>query len=408
MPHQQYKDQESRIEAVLDQLLDAASDDREKILEDLAHTDETLAGRARALLNCALDETLGNPSVQSIAPDILHGLANSEEGIRIGERVGPYELTRFIRRGGMGVVYCAQRADGAFEQTVAVKFLPSFLASASRKKLFERERAYLARLEHPNIARIIDAGIAEDQTPYFVMEFIDGEPISQYADKLGLRSTLELFLQLCDAVAYCHRSFIVHGDLKPQNVLVADDRVRLLDFGVGRLITEDDGDDQKDAGLVNGFSRRYAAPEQLHGAAPTIQSDVYSLGIMLHQFISRQSTSPEKLDKPSTPNAQAQDANLPKDLVAIIRRAMAESPADRYESVDALRRDILAWLHDYPVEARDGALAYRGLKFIARNRILIGAMTTVVAALSIGLAAAVWQYRLARLKLLAPEKLRFL
>ncbi len=295
------KDQndDTEIEQLLDQLLDAAEEEREQRLRDIESQDPALAGRARKLLAYALGEDVSvSETVDRVAPDLFAALVNEDEHDRIGEMLGPYRITEFIGRGGMGVVFLAERSDGAYEQSVAIKFTPRFVRSEHSRVLFDRERAHLARLEHPNIARIIDAGVTEDETPYYIMEYVDGERIDHFAGGLPERKRLLLFLQLCDAVAYCHRSLIIHGDIKPGNVLVSDSRVRLLDFGIGHLL--DEAEPNEALADVHAFSPDYAAPEQREGDHPSIQSDIYSLGTLLQKLFT---------------------GGVPEDIAAIIESA---------------------------------------------------------------------------------------
>jgi eukaryotic-like serine/threonine-protein kinase len=383
------------VEQTLDRLLDASDDERATILRNLEIHDAALARRARALLGFALGGATIPDSIDLAAPDLFNALISEDERERIGEQLGAYRITELIRRGGMGVVFLAERADGAYTQKVAIKLVPKTLTGAQGRALFERERVHLARLEHPNIARIIDAGVTFDETPYFIMEFIDGEPINRFADGLGLKERLRLFLQLCDAIAYCHRSLVVHGDIKPGNVLVAEHRVRLLDFGIGRLLNEEDRPNALKR--VHAFSPVYAAPEQLRGEKPTVLSDIYSLGALLHNMLTGLTTG-------QSGNEAAEVSQLPSDITAIIERCLSEAPADRYGSVDALRRDIEAYIDHYPVMARQQTRFYRTRKFIRRNRLLTGATMAIIVGLGAGLATALWQYRIAQTKAMHAQQ----
>jgi eukaryotic-like serine/threonine-protein kinase len=386
------------VEQTLDRLLDASDDERATILRNLEIHDAALARRARVLLGFALGGATIPDTIDLAAPDLFNALIGEDERERIGEQLGAYRITELIRRGGMGVVFLAERADGAYTQKVAVKLVPKTFTGAQGRALFERERVHLARLEHPNIARIIDAGVTFDETPYFIMEFIDGEPINRFADGLGLKERLRLFLQLCDAIAYCHRSLIVHGDIKPGNVLVAEHRVRLLDFGIGRFLGEEDRPDV--IRRVGAFSPVYAAPEQLRGEKPTVLSDIYSLGALLYNVLTGQTA-----DQKGDPGNQAAEVSqLPSDITAIIERCLSETPANRYESVDALRRDIEAYIDHYPVMAHQQTRAYRAQKFIRRNRLLTGATMAVIVGLGAGLATALWQYRIAQTKAMHAQQ----
>lgn len=374
-----------RLEAALDELLDADAQDRPQLLDRLRASDAKLATRAEALLVLALDENALPHNLGDAAPEFFSALSEEDVRAHLGERLGPYRIVEIIRRGGMGIVFRGERADGAFEQSVAIKLIPASIASEGARALFERERQYLARLEHPNIARIIDAGVTKENTPYYIMEYIDGVTIDAHVRDLKAlhRQGLDYFLQLCDAVAYCHRSMVVHGDIKPDNVLVADDRVRLVDFGIGRLLEESErGDIVKQ---LRAYSPGYAAPEQERGESATIQSDVYSLGAVLQRLLS-------PAQEPSDTDFAR---SIPTDLAAIIQRCLSVEATERYESVGALRGDIRGYLNGYPVSAREPTRGYRASKFVRRNKLLVGSTIAIVVALGVGLAVALWQYEVA-------------
>ena len=370
------------VEQLLDALLDAADADRDSLLLEFDASYPKHSVRLRRLLSHALDTQHSiNNTVDRVAPDLFGALVNEDDDRRIGERLGPYRLTERIGRGGMGVVYLAERCDGAYEQAVAVKFMPKFVSSEASRAMFEQERAHLARLEHPNIARIIDAGVASDQSPYFIMEYVDGERIDRAVRDLPLDERLSLFLQLCDAVAYCHRSLVVHGDIKPGNVMVADGRTRLLDFGIGRLLSEQQVSPEVEG--VRAFSPDFGAPEQRAGELPGVQSDVYSLGALLHLLVEECETV---------------------DLKAIIEKCLQFEPSSRYRSIDLLQRDIVATLDHYPVSARQQTRAYRTRKFIRRNRLLVASTAIVILGLGTGLSIATWQYSVAKTEALRSHQ----
>ena len=217
------------------------------------------------------------------------------------------------------------------------------------------------------------------------MEYVDGVNIDAYVRDIGARrrKILDYFLQLCDAVAYCHRSMVVHGDIKPGNVLVSDDRVRLVDFGIGQLLDERGSEDS--ARPLHAYSPRFAAPEQQRGDAATIQSDIYSLGAVLKRLLS------ETQDDSETTSILL----LPPDITAIIDRCLADDPGQRYEDVSSLRADIRNYLNGYPVAAREPTRRYRAGKFVRRNKLLVGSTLAVLISLGVGLAAALWQYDVA-------------
>jgi len=365
-----------RLEGLLDRLLDAEPDEREAILSAQARSEPALADRARALLGYAASSPGIADNVERAAPGLIRAWIESEEPDRVGQRIGAYEIVERIGQGGMGVVYRAERADGLFEQTVAVKFVGAARQSATAHALFDRERSHLARLEHPNIARMIDAGLSADGAPYFIMEHVTGEPLDAHARRVRGRARLALVGQVCDAVAYCHRNLIIHGDIKPGNVLVSDGRARLLDFGVGHLIDASGSSGSK----AKGWSPEFAAPELRAEGVASVQSDIYALGIVIERVLC----------------ARPSDHALSADLKAIVAKATAAEPEHRYDTVAALQADLAAYRDKRPVAARDGGRLYHAWKFVDRERGLVGATILLMTSLAAGLVASLWQYREAR------------
>jgi len=332
-------------------------------------------------------------------------------------RVGAWELTRHIGRGGMGVVYEATRAEGDFAQRVAIKLLRSEgIAELGR---FNVERQILARLEHPGIARLYDGGIAPDGRPYMVMELIAGEPITEYCTRTqaSLEERLRLFVQVCEAVAYAHHNLVVHRDLKPANILVtAAGQVKLLDFGVAKLIAADDQDLTRTAAAP--LTPASAAPEQLLGGPVTTATDVYTLGLLLFELLTgARPWSPAGapiahamrvvLERPapvlSTTAARLTDPPFPPrmlrgDFDAIVAKSLRKEPAHRYTTVDALQLDVERALSGDAVSARSGARMYQLGRFLRRYRWGMVAVIAVVLSLAVGLGAAAWQARRAQVE----------
>ena len=271
------------------------------------------------------------------------------------EQVGAFRLTSLIGEGGMGQVWKAERADGLFEQAVAVKLVHGHLAGLAAGR-FAEERRILARLEHPNIARLIDGGVLENGAPYLVMEFVDGRPIDDAALGLADRGRVALFVQAAEAAQFAHAHLVVHADLKPSNILVdGAGRVRLLDFGIARLLGEE-------AEGLQPMTRDYASPERLAGAAPVVADDIYALGLVLEGLVR---------------------GTRDTDLKAIAAKARADQASERYGDVGALIADLARWHDQLPVSARaaDG-LRYRAGKFIGRHRWGVALTTAAIAALS--------------------------
>ena len=314
-----------------------------------------------------------------------------------GTPIGPYIIREKIGEGGMGVVYLADRADGQFEQRVAIKLVRGGPGITSR---FLRERRILAQLSHPGIARLIDGGLTAEGHPYMVMEFCDGQPISHHCRNLRLRETLQLFRSICDAVEYAHRNLIVHRDLKPANILVnAEGEIKLLDFGIAKLLDRSVEGASTHAGQ-HLFTPDYASPEQIRGDAVTTATDVYSLGAVLFELLAGK--SPHQLTS-YTPHEMtevicqrpAPALRLGNELDHIVAMALRKEPERRYPSVAALAEDIDRFLGDHPVMARGDGTLYRAAKFLRRHAVAASAGSLAVLCLSAGLGVAAWQARIA-------------
>jgi eukaryotic-like serine/threonine-protein kinase len=287
--------------------------------------------------------------------------------LTIGETLGPWRIVGEIGHGGMGLVYRVERSDGHYAQTAALKFIAG-APGAERLAHFARERQLLARLNHPNVARLLDGGASADQRPYLVMEYVDGLHIDRWCSErhLGVQDIVRLFLQVCEAVAFAHRQLIVHCDLKPSNLLVEQTgRVVLLDFGVARLIG---GLDDADAmNRSSGYTPGYASPEQRAGAAVSTASDVYSLGVVLSELLKDASDS------------------VPAELAAVVTQASADDVARRYGSAESLAADLARYLAREPVTAVGGSRWYRARCFGRRHAMPVALSAGLVLALIIGL-----------------------
>ncbi len=304
------------------------------------------------------------------------GLATTthEADVPLPERLGPYRVAELIGEGGMGRVYRAERADGAFERAVAVKLMrhsrvPELLAAQ-----FAREAHILARLEHRNIAQLLDAGVTTGGQSYFVMELVAGRIITQYAsdEGLSLRATLQLYLQVCSAVQFAHARLVVHADIKPNNILVADDgTAKLLDFGVARMVA--DVNEAMPARVPMALTPGYASPSRQRGETSATADDVYSLGVLLHDLLER------------FPDA-------PKDLRAICDQARAPDPNNRYASVETLQADLQRWLGSFPAQAHRGNWRYVAGKFMARHRMAVAAAGAAVVVLAGAVTALAFLY----------------
>lgn len=326
----------------------------------------------------------------------------------IGERVGAFRIVSELGRGGMAVVFLGARAAADFEQQVAIKLLRRGLYSELEQRLFLRERQVLATLNHPNIARLIDGGVTSAGIPYLVMEYVDGLPITQYvaAQQLDLRARLSLFLAVCRAVEAAHRRLVVHRDIKPSNILVtASGEVKLLDFGIAKLI-EEEGTDAT-AGV---FTTDYAAPEQLNGGAITTATDVYGLGVLLHELLlglrplgipARRPSARvnETVETPKNALRALAPARLRQllrgDLDNIVLHALNQEPARRYSSAAAFADDIERYLSGQSVSAHPPSSAYRLRKFVARHRGGVASVVLFLLAIFAALGLALWQAQVA-------------
>jgi eukaryotic-like serine/threonine-protein kinase len=353
-----------------------------------------------------------------------------------GETIGGYTLERPLGAGGMGSVWLARRTDGRFEGSVAIKLLNLALLDREGQARFRREGTILASLSHPNIARLLDAGVTASGQPYLVLEFVDGLRLDRYADRerLDLAARLRLFLQVADAVAHAHTHFVVHRDLKPSNILVdTDGQVKLLDFGVATLLSDSAGEESRTATTLAGraLTPEYAAPEQVAGRGVTMATDVYALGVLLYQLlVGHHPTAEQDASgaamllalgtreplRPSDVVARLDESNVATrelleqrgatkerlrracrgDLDAIAIQALRKRPEERYTTVQALAADVRRYLVHEPVVAHGDSLRYRVVKLIARRRIEVMATAAVVLSLVAGTAIAVRQARASR------------
>ncbi len=306
---------------------------------------------------------------------------------------GPYRLVRLLGSGGMGSVYLAERADGEIRQRVAVKLLHAGTEHTSWRERFLQERQVLADLNHPSVARLLDAGSTEDGRPYLVMEYVEGAAIDVYAAGKSLREKLALFLQVCEGVAHAHQHLIIHRDLKPSNILVdALGQPKLLDFGIAKLL-DPAADTTRTVERL--LTPNYASPEQIQGGVQTTATDVYSLGAVLYKLLTDRSPHEHEPDRPPVPGtatggreiAEACRLNpdLPRDLGYILRKALRAEPGERYISVDAFANDVRAFLESRPVQARSGDSWYRARKFLRRYWIPAAAAALVSGSLAAGL-----------------------
>ncbi len=381
----------------------------------LAHADAVSAADAGAGAAAGATPFLGAPAASPLAQALND--ASRVAAADTGLALGPWRLVAPLGAGGMGEVWRAERADGHFQGSAAVKLLKRGMDSVAVLARFAQEQQALARLNHPHIARLLDAGRSPDGRPYFVMEMVDGRPIDRACEGLALEARLQLFLQLADAVSHAHRNLLVHRDLKPGNVLVSSEgAVKLLDFGIAKALSPEagGGSDTTQQGQ-RPFTPQYASPEQVRGEPVTTATDLYSLGVLLYVMLTgqrpygRSATSAADVaravleEEPTRPSSVATPApgwelarlRLQGDLDNILLKALEKPIERRYASVDALAADIRAYLGGYPVSARPASAAYVLRKFVARNRWAVAAGGLGGLGLASGLAAALLSGRAA-------------
>lgn len=406
-----------KLSPLLDELLDLDGPARSARLASLREQEAALADELQALL--AREAGLDGAGFLA-SPVLPRQLAQT------GQTLGAYTLEQEIGRGGMGSVWSARRTDGRFEGRVAIKFLASGLFGQGNAGRFAREGQILARLAHPHIARLLDAGVTPDGAqPYLVLEYVeDGEPIDRHCQRLQLdaRARVRLFLDVLAAVAHAHNRLILHRDLKPSNILVdRQGSVKLLDFGIAKLLQKD-GDDKADAGAATELTRQagraftpnYAAPEQVQGDEVTTATDVYALGVLLYLLLG--DSHPTAPNQPTASQLEqlrtlveveprrlsellrgqgnkAGARELRGDLDTIVAKALKKTPAQRYANAADLAEDLRRWLNHEPITARPDSRAYRLRKFLRRHRVGVAAGSLAALGLSAGIGLALWKGR---------------
>jgi eukaryotic-like serine/threonine-protein kinase len=389
-----------RIREVFHSASEQPPDRREAFLLEVCSGDPDLLSEVRALLGTQEE---GHDLIQEAVRGAASGF---EEDQFVGRDIGPWKLIRELGHGGMGRVFLAERADGEFEQRAALKVIRPGMDSVQILARFRRERQILARLQHPHIASLLDGGLTDDGHPWFAMEYVEGEPLHRYCDgnRLTVRQRLSLFMDVCEAVAYAHAALVIHRDLKPENILVdAEGQVRLLDFGIAKLLTDDDSPGARTETGLSVMTPAYAAPEQVLGEPVGTGTDVYALGVILYELLSgvrpydvrtRSLLEIERVvcrEMPERPSArvtraaespeaaQAASASrgadprqlrkrLAGDLDVICLKALRKEPERRYGSVSGLRDDIERHLTGHPVLARPDTTGYRLRKWAGRHR----------------------------------------
>jgi len=384
------------IQRLFDAALDVPESGRAAFVE--SQTSDPVVRREvlSLLFHDGLAEPLFAGAIRSEASSLVSSL-----DLREGRAIGNYRIVSMLGRGGMGAVYLAERADGSFEQRVALKVIQASNPTGFLLDRFQQERSILARVNHPNIARLLDGGQTADGFPYYVMEYVAGENIDGFCDRLQLplRGCLELFLKVCEGVRYAHQNLIVHRDLKPANILVtADGKPKLLDFGIAKLLDPARAEDTQTSTRV--LTPEYASPEQIRGDPITTATDIYSLGAVLCRLLTGE--PPHAIANLSPLQAAQAIAEgevviagerLPGEVNAILQKALHKDPTQRYRSVEGFAADIVRFLEGRPVLAAPDSLGYRTRKFLRRNWVAAAAVVAVTMALAIGAGVALWQAR---------------
>jgi eukaryotic-like serine/threonine-protein kinase len=410
-----------KLKEIFNRSLELSGEERIAFLEKNCDNDPELLSEIKSLLLAY--ET---PGAIDHSPDQLKSsvLNHMKSHGMIGKKIGAWCITGELGYGGMGTVYLGERADGEFSQKVAIKLLRNLFTSEEQTRRFIAERQILATLNHENIARLYDGGITHDGQQYFVMEYVEGQPIDKYCNvhNLTYRERLNLFLDVCDAVHYAHRKLIVHRDLKPGNIIVTNEgKVKLLDFGIAKVIKSHDGYGDKGSVTPTGlhpFTPNYASPEQIRGGLITVASDIYQLGIVLYELLTcirpynvtnKTPAETEKficVDEPMKPSQMLTKVSVLKedrksdhdqlnmltdhnklhklrhrlrgDLDTIVMKAIRKEPERRFDSVEQFAADIRRYLSGRPVIAHPDSFSYRGRKFIQRNRLGVLAMISII------------------------------
>ena len=438
-------DRWERVQELFEKAMDRPAGERAAFLSEACGADASLQTEVASLISA--DEKAGDfistPALGAgfVLPN-AEALLDEEVARPMRERIGAYRVVRLIASGGVGAVYLVERDDGQFQKRAAIKCIRHGIDSQSVLDGFQRERALLARLEHPNIAGLLDAGVAEDGLPYLVMEYVEGRPIDRYCDEecLSISDRLQLFGTVCSAVQYAHQKLIVHCDLKPSNILVTADGVpKLLDFGIARILNPEISGHSLHPTTVppSMMTPDYASPEQIRGEPLSTSSDVYSLGVVLYELLtghrphrlrtrvrqeierticeqlpSAPSESVQKVEEICGPDGTVHTRHTPEsvsavregsahklcsrlsgDLDNIVLMSLRKEPQRRYSSVEHLAEDIERHLNGLPVHARKDTFGYRAAKFVRRNRGGVLAGCVAVLALMVALVGMSWQAR---------------
>ncbi len=379
-----------KVDTLFNQALDISPLEREEFLRASCNGDNEIRQAVLDMLKADEDADF----LEASPVQALNETAFSEKFI--GKQIGRFKILHEIGQGGMGAVFAAVRTD-EIQQKVALKILRHSFPSQALLDRFRQEQQILSSLEHPNIARLIDAGTTADGLPFLAMEFVEGKSIDEYCREQNLRpkEILELFRTVCSAVSYAHQHLVIHRDLKPSNIIVsAEGAVKLLDFGIAKLLTNEADNVTQTAQVM--MTPAYASPEQAKGENITTVTDIYSLGVILHELLTGE--RPQNFEtKTDEPKSRSTKQNIlrgeVRNIVAMALRAERER---RYVSVEQFSEDIRRYLNGLPIIARPDTFSYRASKFYQRNKIAVAAGIIAVIALLGGIIATTWQARIAR------------
>lgn len=406
------KEEWQEVEAIVDKALALNDAQQRAFINQSCEDNKELKSRVITLLQ-SIEKSEGyledsSSDLSSYFRDLPSDISFNEESPLIGQKIGAYRITQLIGYGGMGSVFKAERADGSFDHTVALKIIRRGMNTPSNVARFKREQQILAGLNHPNIARLYDGGVTAEGLPYLIMEYIDGQPVTEYCDnhRLTIKERINLFCRICDTVQFAHRNLVIHRDLKPANILInKNGEVKILDFGIAKLLDEG----QQRHTLTTGnrmLTPAYAAPEQLLDQPVTTSTDGYALGVLFYKLVcgtayldlkGKSVTTMESVIKKQTPsainhrygslshtkqlkiafhrNTTPTELNryLNSDLNAILQKQLRKEPQKRYESVSHLAEELQRYLGGHPVQAHKGSLKYYTAKFIKRNKVAVSA-----------------------------------
>ena len=431
----------ARVKALFQQALDVTTEDRAGFVAAETAGNPDLRDEVMAMLAAhASDAT----ALGGEARDLLDDVPESRP-VSMPDAIGPFRPVELIGRGGMGVVYRAERDIDGGVQTVAIKLIAAGFSDHAVVRRFERERSILARLQHPHIAHFIDGGVTSDGLPWLAMQYIDGQHLLHWCDahRWSLRQRVRLFLQVLDAVGFAHRNLVVHRDLKPSNILVdGDGQIRLLDFGIAKLIDEV-AETTLTMTVAAPMTPEYAAPEQLLGGTMTTATDIHALGVVLFELLSGRlpfdfgdrhhaaalirDREPQRLrealsrrvnvasrrNADATEIARRRSVSLPelrqgfdRDLEQVVAIAMARAPGERYGNAEAFADDLRAWLEDRPLRSRPVGWRERTRKFVRRHRVGVAVSAALIAVAAAGIVATSWQAEQAKMQAFRADSAR--